>query len=385
MEAKLAVCMGGRTAEEIVFGKSETSSGASSDISRATDIAYKMVTEWGMSDKLGPLNYKKRMGDGYSSMRLSAQTISAIETEVKTLVEKGKSISEEILRKHRKELDNLAFALLDKETLTGEEIKKIVDPNNTRDQSNKYKILNKDSKNNNSQNDYDSSGKKPVRNNGKTDTSKNEKNEPNSHENKYNDSRGIDTNDKDINNNMKSDESNDINRMENIIEKKHIDDKDIMTLSTDKEIGLLSKHLTNGNKKLKKKYSKDPNTKNSNMLKVINSHRPPYHSKNENIDSENGINNSLDDFPNNIRNTRGSENNYDNDNTVKNTSEIFTNDFSEENNNENLSSVKTKDINYNNFQEIVDIPPITNVSEMKKFNIYEHNLNKLFLFDIFNN
>uniref|UniRef100_A0A8C9GW48 Peptidase M41 domain-containing protein n=1 Tax=Piliocolobus tephrosceles TaxID=591936 RepID=A0A8C9GW48_9PRIM len=118
MEAKLAVCMGGRTAEEIVFGKAETSSGASSDIHRATEIAYKMVTEWGMSEKLGPLNYKQRMGDGYSSNRLSPKTIADIEVEVKTLVEKGKNLSEEILRKHRKELDSLSFALLDKETLS---------------------------------------------------------------------------------------------------------------------------------------------------------------------------------------------------------------------------------------------------------------------------
>ncbi|CDU20910.1 cell division protein FtsH [Plasmodium yoelii] len=385
MEAKLAVCMGGRTAEEIVFGKSETSSGASSDISRATDIAYKMVTEWGMSDKLGPLNYKKRMGDGYSSMRLSAQTISAIETEVKTLVEKGKSISEEILRRHRKELDNLAFALLDKETLTGEEIKKIVDPNNSRDQSNRYQLLNKDPKNDDTQNDNNNSGKKPVRSDGKTNTSKNEKNEPNSHENEYNDSKEIDTNDKDNSNNMKSDEVNDLNKMENFVENEYIDTKDITTLSSENEIGILSKHFKNENKKLKKKYSRDPNTKNNNVLKMINSHKPSYYSKNENIDSENSINNSLDDFSDNIRNTRDSENNYDNNNTVKNTSELFTNDFSEENNNDNLSSVKTKDINYNNFQEIVDISPIKNVSEMKKFNIYEHNLNKLFLFDIFNN
>eukprot|EP00922_Rhytidocystis_sp_ex-Travisia-forbesii_P016724 GHVS01025005.1.p1 GENE.GHVS01025005.1~~GHVS01025005.1.p1 ORF type:complete len:558 (+),score=83.80 GHVS01025005.1:187-1674(+) len=132
LEARLAVAMGGRTAEELVFGKGAVSNGASSDIAMATGLAYRMVSEWGMSDKLGPLNYSRggvvRGGLAAGGMGLSDQSAGLVEKEVQRLVREAQRTAERILRKHRKELDVVAAALLEKETLTGKEIDELVSP-----------------------------------------------------------------------------------------------------------------------------------------------------------------------------------------------------------------------------------------------------------------
>ncbi|KJP87416.1 hypothetical protein AK88_02973 [Plasmodium fragile] len=378
MEAKLAVCMGGRTAEEIVFGKSETSSGASSDISRATEIAYKMVTEWGMSDKLGPLNYKKRMGDGYSSNRLSAKTISTIEVEVKALVEKGKSLSEEILRRHRKELDNLAFALLDKETLSGEEIKKIIDPNNTRDYSGKVPAVTKATKSDNTSSgaEKDKAGKKSTPGEGSSKNDRHEEKQAN---------EGISTEE------LKNSSS------EDVLNKKGTTgegEKHGHTATADNEkIEIIRKNVQKEIKKIKKKYTKDPNVKNNKILKVVNEHKPydpdrkadGGNSQNEN--DKNGSNGSLGKMDQRSYPKGHSPDGDNNNSVVKNMSEVFGKDFpshSEQNgDNESPDFVKTNEMTLNNFKEAVDTSHIMNVGEMKKFNIFEHNLSKLFLFDIF--
>ncbi|SBT81078.1 ATP-dependent zinc metalloprotease FTSH 1, putative [Plasmodium malariae] len=405
MEAKLAVCMGGRTAEEIVFGKSETSSGASSDISRATEIAYKMVTEWGMSEKLGPLNYKKRMGDGYSSNRLSAQTVSIIEVEVKTLVEKGKSLSEEILRRHRKELDNLAFALLDKETLSGEEIKNIIDPTNSRDYSDKIHLLNKDTKNDTQNNGYIDNDKKDLshhnENNGwsriespeqfrkmdNTGVYEEEKKKKRSWEEKN--EAAIE---------RKNDQLNTVNESANINvddqyknkenSERRNDERKVTTDDVDSnKIEIIKTNAKNSIKRIIKKYSKGSNSKNKKIIKIINEHK--YYEADKRMNNEKPENSSNILAPRKVDKdgytNKPSNGNSHNNNIVKNINEFFKNNFPEEkNNNENFDFVKTKKISYNNFNEVVDTSNIKNVGEMKKFNIFEHNLSKLFLFDIFN-
>ncbi|MBL4897513.1 MAG: ATP-dependent zinc metalloprotease FtsH, partial [Erythrobacter sp.] len=94
MHANLAVAMGGRVAEEIIFGHDKVSSGASGDIQYATDLARNMVTKWGMSDKLGPLQYEQSQ-EGYLGMGQTARTMGGAETnklidaEIKDLVENG--------------------------------------------------------------------------------------------------------------------------------------------------------------------------------------------------------------------------------------------------------------------------------------------------------
>jgi cell division protease FtsH len=132
MYANLAVSMGGRVAEEVIFGYDKVSSGASSDIQYATGLARDMVTRWGMSDKLGPLEYAEPEGEsflGYSSsrpMRMSNQTAQLIDDEIKTIVEGGLNRAKELLGKHIDQLHLLAGALLEYETLSGDEIKKLI-------------------------------------------------------------------------------------------------------------------------------------------------------------------------------------------------------------------------------------------------------------------
>src|SRR3954447_5270483 len=132
MYANLAVSMGGRVAEELIFGYDKVSSGASSDISYATGLARDMVTRWGMSDKLGPLEYAEPEGEsflGYSSsrpMRMSNQTAQLIDDEIKTIVEGGLNRAKDLLSKHLDQLHLLAGALLEYETLSGDEIKTVL-------------------------------------------------------------------------------------------------------------------------------------------------------------------------------------------------------------------------------------------------------------------
>jgi len=132
MYANLSVSMGGRVAEEIIFGYDKVSSGASGDIQYATGLARDMVTKWGMSDKVGPVEYAQPEGEsflGYSSsqpVRMSNQTAQLIDDEIKSIVEGGLTRARSVLTDHIDQLHLLAGALLDYETLSGDEIKRLV-------------------------------------------------------------------------------------------------------------------------------------------------------------------------------------------------------------------------------------------------------------------
>jgi cell division protease FtsH len=132
MYANLAVSMGGRVAEEVIFGYQKVSSGASSDIQYATTLARDMVTRWGMSDALGPLQYAEPEEEvflGYSVNRtrhMSNETAQAIDKEIRRIVEEGYERAKHLLDEHRDELESLAQALLEFETLSGDEIKKVL-------------------------------------------------------------------------------------------------------------------------------------------------------------------------------------------------------------------------------------------------------------------
>ena len=132
MYANLAVSMGGRVAEEVIFGYDKVSSGASSDIQYATKLARDMVTRWGMSDKLGPLMYSEGEEEvflGYSrnqNMSMSNETALAIDAEIKRIVEDGLDRAKHLLTEHIDQLHGLAAALLEYETLSGDEIKKLI-------------------------------------------------------------------------------------------------------------------------------------------------------------------------------------------------------------------------------------------------------------------
>jgi cell division protease FtsH len=132
MYANLAVAMGGRVAEELIFGYDKVSSGASSDIQYATGLARDMVTKWGMSDAVGPVEYAQPEGEsflGYSSsqpVRMSNATAQLIDDEIKRIVNGGLDRAKHLLTEHIDQLHTLAGALLEYETLTGDEIKTLI-------------------------------------------------------------------------------------------------------------------------------------------------------------------------------------------------------------------------------------------------------------------
>lgn len=132
LKADLSVAMGGRIAEEMIFGDEAVTTGASSDISMATNIARRMVTEWGMSDKLGPLRYTSDQEEvflGHSvsqSKNMSDDTAALVDSETRMIVENAYARATEILTTHLEQLHTLAKALLEYELLSGDEIKDLL-------------------------------------------------------------------------------------------------------------------------------------------------------------------------------------------------------------------------------------------------------------------
>jgi cell division protease FtsH len=132
MHANLSVSMGGRVAEELIFGYDKVSSGASSDIQYATSLARDMVTQWGMSDAMGPLQYEERqegyLGYGMSQRSaMSDETARKIDAEIRKLVEGGHKRATQLLTTHNEQLHLLANALLEFETLSGDEINQLLE------------------------------------------------------------------------------------------------------------------------------------------------------------------------------------------------------------------------------------------------------------------
>jgi cell division protease FtsH len=128
LHADLAVAMGGRIAEEMIFGAEKVTTGASSDIKMATEMSRRMVMEWGMSESLGPINYgsdREEVFLGYQmgqQKNMSADTANKVDAEVKRIVEDAYTRAKGILTEYRNELETLAKALLEYETLDGTEI-----------------------------------------------------------------------------------------------------------------------------------------------------------------------------------------------------------------------------------------------------------------------
>ncbi len=134
MIARMAMAMGGRAAEELKFGYDKVTSGASSDIEQVTSIATAMVTEWGLSDKIGPIAYKNTdqssfmPGIGRGSA-ISPETARLIEDEIKNFVTNAHETALAVLKKKKKDWVKLAEALLEYETLSGDEIKNLLEDN----------------------------------------------------------------------------------------------------------------------------------------------------------------------------------------------------------------------------------------------------------------
>lgn len=128
MEADIAVALAGRAAEEIIFGKDKVTSGASSDIRMATAMATAMVTEWGLSEKIGTI-YHGSNDDMYnrgSKSVISDHTAQLIDQEIKRLVDDGHNIATKILTDNIEQLHLLAKTLIERETLSGDQIKNLL-------------------------------------------------------------------------------------------------------------------------------------------------------------------------------------------------------------------------------------------------------------------
>ena len=132
MFGDISVAMGGRIAEELIFGYDKVTSGASSDIEMVTKMAKNMVTRYGMSDQLGPIAYQENEEEVFLGRSVSRQqhvsedTAKKIDSEVKKIVQSGYDRAKKILTEKVDDLHKVAKALLEYETLSGEEIKKIV-------------------------------------------------------------------------------------------------------------------------------------------------------------------------------------------------------------------------------------------------------------------
>lgn len=132
LESQIASLFGGRLAEEMAFGPSAVTTGASNDIERATNLARNMVTKWGLSDRLGPLSYSEEQGEVFlgrtvtQTKHVSDETAHVIDVEVRRVIDTAYQNAREILTTHRDKLDTMAQALMKYETIDEEQIKDIM-------------------------------------------------------------------------------------------------------------------------------------------------------------------------------------------------------------------------------------------------------------------
>lgn len=127
--ADLSVAMGGRIAEELIFGHDKVTTGASSDIQFATNMARRMVTEWGLSEEMGPLKYGSDGQDsymGHAPKDISDDTARKIDSEIRRIVEEAYQRAKSLLEEHIDALHTLAKALLEYETLSGDDITRVL-------------------------------------------------------------------------------------------------------------------------------------------------------------------------------------------------------------------------------------------------------------------
>ena len=133
--ADLRVACGGRIAEEMIFGETKITTGASSDIKMVSDMSRRMITEWGMSDKLGFLAYgadQQEVFLGHSvtqTKNLSDATAKTIDEETRRIIDEAYTDASNILNENKDQLETVAKGLLEYETLSGDEIASLIDGN----------------------------------------------------------------------------------------------------------------------------------------------------------------------------------------------------------------------------------------------------------------
>ena len=132
MHSDIAVAMGGRIAEEIIFGHDKVTSGASSDIEMVTKMAKNMVTKWGMSKELGTIAFGENEEEIFlgrsvtQTKNMSEETAKKVDSEIKKIIDKGYERAKTVLTEKIDDLHKLAKALLLYETLSGDEIRDLI-------------------------------------------------------------------------------------------------------------------------------------------------------------------------------------------------------------------------------------------------------------------
>jgi cell division protease FtsH len=132
LQNQMAVALGGRLAEEIIFGEEEVTTGASNDLQQVARVARQMVTRFGMSERLGPVALGRQQGNPFLGRDIAAErdfseeTAAAIDTEVSLLVEQAYRRAKQVLNENRKVLDQLASMLIEKETVDSEELQQLL-------------------------------------------------------------------------------------------------------------------------------------------------------------------------------------------------------------------------------------------------------------------
>nr|WP_277874057.1 MULTISPECIES: ATP-dependent zinc metalloprotease FtsH3 [unclassified Limnothrix] len=132
LENQMAVALGGRLAEEIIFGEEEVTTGASNDLQQVTRVARQMVTRFGMSDRLGPVALGRQQGNMFlgrdiaSERDFSEETAAAIDEEVRNLVDQAYRRAKQVLQENRSVLDRLAQMLVEKETVDAQELQDLL-------------------------------------------------------------------------------------------------------------------------------------------------------------------------------------------------------------------------------------------------------------------
>ncbi len=127
-EARIATMFGGRVAEQLIYGEDHLNTGASSDIMQATELARRMVTEWGMSERLGPLRYNENQQEVFlghaitQRQNMSEDTAKLIDEEIRRIVTEGEKKAREVLFANRDKLEAITQALMEYETINGEEV-----------------------------------------------------------------------------------------------------------------------------------------------------------------------------------------------------------------------------------------------------------------------
>jgi cell division protease FtsH len=138
LQNQMAVALGGRIAEEIVFGEEEVTTGASNDLQQVTRVARQMVTRFGMSDRLGPVALGRQQGNMFMGRDIMAErdfseeTAATIDDEVRTLVDQAYHRAKDVLVGNRHVLDKLADILVDKETVDADELQQLLATNDVK-------------------------------------------------------------------------------------------------------------------------------------------------------------------------------------------------------------------------------------------------------------